>query len=81
MTSIESAAVRHRPFRGLVGTEPRPGTGASSLWKGAATAVWQVLAAVGHRRAEQQIAVLLKQWGVTNPELAGRLREALRRGD
>jgi hypothetical protein len=57
---------------------PRPAT---STWRRAGDAVWRTLQAVGHRRAEQEIALLLKQWDITQPNLARELRAALRRGE
>ena len=53
----------------------------ASAWRRAGEAVWSALQAVGHRRAEQEIALLLRQWDVTQPGLARDLRTALRRGD
>jgi hypothetical protein len=53
----------------------------ASSWRLAAGAVWDTLQAVGHRRAEREIALLLAQWDVTQPEMARDLRSALRRGD
>jgi hypothetical protein len=66
----EAAAASARPM-------PPP----ASRWRRAGEAVLRTLQAVGHRRAEEQIALLLKQWDITQPNLARELREALRRGD
>ena len=53
----------------------------AAAWRGACTAIWRTLQAVGHRRAEREIGLLLEQWDVSQPELAKQLRDALRRGD
>jgi len=53
----------------------------AAAWRDAGAAIWRMLQAVGHRRAAREIGLLLKQWDVSQPELAKELRAALRRGD
>ena len=53
----------------------------AAAWRDAGAAIWRTLQAVGHRRAEREIRLLLQQWDVSQPELAKELRAALRRGD
>jgi hypothetical protein len=77
MTHATTQIALHRPLP----RELRKIDRLAAAWRGAGAAIWRALQAVGHRRAEREIGLLLQQWDVSQPELAKQLREALRRGD
>ena len=74
MNTLVSQVVLHRPWKRHLSNH-------LAAWRSAGVAVWTALQAAGHRRAERELFVLLRQWEVTRPELAKEIRASLRRGD
>jgi len=76
MTHATTQIALRRPLPRRLGKIDR----LTAAWRGACAATWRALQAVGHRRAQREIALVLQHWDVSRPELAKQLREALRRG-